>query len=77
MSRRMPVISSEQMARLLQQQGYFLDRQRGSHQIFVHPELDEQIVVPKHKELSIGIINNIYKTPGLTRKQFIAELDSL
>lgn len=52
----------------LEQEGWYLARQKGSHKIYKHlqkPEL--RIVLPDHgmnKEPSIGVLNDIKKKAG-------------
>jgi len=50
----------------LRRSGFVVDHQRGSH-IFLH-NLDKNItvIVPNHKELKKGTLNNIIKKAGLT-----------
>lgn len=52
----------------LQNEGWYLARQKGSHKIFKHPDKpDIRIVLPDHgsnKEPSIGVLNDIKKKAG-------------
>jgi len=52
----------------LNDDGWYLARQSGSHKIFKHAEkLDIRIVLPDHgsnKELSPGVLNDIKKKAG-------------
>jgi predicted RNA binding protein YcfA (HicA-like mRNA interferase family) len=49
--------------------GYFVDHQRGSH-IFMH-NLSENIsvIIPYHKKLKNGTLNNIIKKAGITLEE--------
>ena len=60
-SRKLPVISGEQLIKALQKLGYEVVRQRGSHvrvkkmtEIGVH-----SITVPNHPEIAKGTLNDI------------------
>ena len=58
--------SGRDIVRALRRMGFIVDHQRGSH-IFLH-NLDRNIsvVVPNHKEVRKGTLNNILKKAGLT-----------
>lgn len=58
--------SGRQVVKALRRRGFVVDHQRGSH-IFLH-NLDKNIsvIVPNHKELKKGTLNNIIKIAGLT-----------
>ncbi|MBI3619185.1 type II toxin-antitoxin system HicA family toxin [Candidatus Peregrinibacteria bacterium] len=58
----MPRVSGKELARLLHSLGYELDRIRGSHHIFRHPDMD-RIVVPIHakRPIAIGTLQGIIK----------------
>ena len=46
--------------------GWFLDRTRGSHHIFKHPERSGILVVPHpKKDLGKGLVQKIRKQAGL------------
>jgi len=58
--------SGRQLLKGLRRIGFVVDHQRGSH-IFLH-DLDKNIsvVVPLHKELKKGTLNNILKKVDIT-----------
>ena len=58
--------SGRQLIKGLRRIGFVVDHQRGSH-IFLH-NLDKNIsiIVPLHKELKKGTLNNILKKVGIT-----------
>ena len=63
------IYSGKQVVRALRRSGFVVDHQRGSH-IFMH-NLDKNIsvVVPLHKELKKGTLNNILKKTGITPEE--------
>jgi predicted RNA binding protein YcfA (HicA-like mRNA interferase family) len=53
-----------EIIRILEQDGWVLQRQRGSHMVYKHPTKGGTAVVPNHgmsKDLSIGTARNILK----------------
>jgi len=61
-------LSWQDIAEALQQAGFHLDRQRGSHMVFVHSDSNRTIVVPRHAELKPGTIRAILREAGLSRE---------
>ncbi len=60
--------SWQDIARALQGAGFALDRQRGSHMVFVHDETNRIVVVPRHTELKPGTVREILRESGLSRE---------
>jgi predicted RNA binding protein YcfA (HicA-like mRNA interferase family) len=59
-------MKSADLIRLLKAAGWSLDRIRGSHHVFKHPERPGHIVVPHpKKDLGIGLVAAICKQAGL------------
>lgn len=53
----------------LRRSGFIVDHQRGSH-VFMHDlNRNISIVVPMHKEIKKGTLNNIVKKAGLNLKE--------
>jgi predicted RNA binding protein YcfA (HicA-like mRNA interferase family) len=58
--------AGKQIVKALRRLGYVVDHQRGSH-IFMHNlEKNISVIVPNHKEIKKGTLNNIIKKVGLT-----------
>lgn len=53
--------------KLIEKQGWYFDRQRGSHKIFKHNDHPNIITVPEHgkEDLKPGLLNSILKTAGV------------
>lgn len=59
---KMPVMTSDKIIKLLKKKGFVLDRQKGSHKIFYHPEMKIRVVVPYHRrDLPKGTQKEILK----------------
>ncbi|MBN1856904.1 MAG: type II toxin-antitoxin system HicA family toxin [Dehalococcoidia bacterium] len=56
------------MAAALQRAGFHLDRQRGSHLVFVQSGSNRTVVVPRHSELKPGTVRAILREAGLSRE---------
>jgi predicted RNA binding protein YcfA (HicA-like mRNA interferase family) len=58
--------SGKEVIKALRRIGYYVDHQRGSH-VFLHNVNEKKsVVVPFHKEIKKGTLNNILKKTGLT-----------
>ena len=61
--------SGKEIVKALGRCGFVVDHQRGSH-IFLHNlEKNISVIVPLHKELKKGTLNNILKKAGLTLEE--------
>jgi mRNA interferase HicA len=60
-------MKSSELVRLLEENGWYFVRQRGSHMIMRHPNKKGQIVCPKHgsHEIGKGLEKKIKKDAGL------------
>lgn len=65
-------ISGKQAIKVLQDNGFVIARQRGSHVVLVSQTSQGKrtTVVPLHKELKKGTIRSIAKLAGLDTNQF-------
>ena len=61
-------VSWQVIAEALRRAGYHLDRQRGSHMVFVHSLSNRTIVLPRHAELKPGTVRAILRESGLSRE---------
>lgn len=61
--------SGKQVVKALRRIGYYVDHQHSSH-IFLHNlERNKSIIVPNHKELKKGTLNNILKSTGISLEE--------
>ncbi|WP_369018543.1 type II toxin-antitoxin system HicA family toxin [Thermatribacter velox] len=65
-----PSLTPEKVIRILEKKGFVLDRVRGSHHIYYHPETKRRVTVPRHKkDLPKGTLFEILKQAGITREE--------
>jgi predicted RNA binding protein YcfA (HicA-like mRNA interferase family) len=69
---RLPGVTPQKAARALERAGWQLDRVKGSHHVFRHPDRANRVVVPMHgRDLAKGTLNQIVNGSGLTREEFL------
>ena len=76
MSPKLPLVSGNQVIRVLEQIGYSVVRQRGSH-IRLRDEAKENhlpVTVPDHKTIKRGLLRKILRDADLTVEEFVALL---
>jgi predicted RNA binding protein YcfA (HicA-like mRNA interferase family) len=61
------IMKAKEAIRLIEAEGWYEVRQKGSHRMFKHPTIPDLIVVPDHgaKDLKKGTERSILKTAGL------------
>ena len=69
---RLPVVRARQVIRALEQVGFGIDHQTGSHVVLWRASDGSRVVVPWHsRDLGRGLTLRIIKSAGLTRDEFI------
>ena len=64
---KLPSLTSQQVINLLQKNGFILDRVKGSHHIYYHPEAKKRVTVPFHKkDLPKGTLLEILRQAGIS-----------
>ncbi|MEO8720225.1 MAG: type II toxin-antitoxin system HicA family toxin [Ginsengibacter sp.] len=60
-------MKAKEVIKLIQKDGWFFERQTGSHKIFKHPTKRGIVVVPEHgkEDIKAGTLNSILKQAGL------------
>ena len=66
---KLPTLTSKKVIKVLESKGFLLDRTKGSHQIYLHPETNRRVVVPFHrKDLPKGTLLEILKQAGISKE---------
>ena len=68
---RLLALSWRDVVRGLNRAGFILDRQRGSHIVLYHPASNATVVVPRHKEIKKGTLNQILRQGELSQEALI------
>ena len=69
---KLPVISGENLIKLLVKTGFYIDRIKGSHFVLKTKTIPvKTVVVPLHPELDKGTLISVLKQANLTREEFI------
>lgn len=73
MSVSVPALTPRDVERVLLKIGFGLDRQRGSHRVYVQTATNRTVIVPWHnRDLKRGTLGSIIKGTGLTTEEFLA-----
>jgi len=71
-STRLPAVAPRKAIRALERCGWQLDRIKGSHHVFHHPDHRHRVVVPMHsRDLAKGTLNQIIAASGVEREEFL------
>lgn len=67
---KLPSLTPQKIIKVLEKKGFVLDRIKGSHHIYYHPETKKRAVVPLHKrDLPKGTLLEILKQAGITKEE--------
>ncbi len=65
-----PSLTPQKIIKVLEKKGFVLDRIKGSHHIYYHPEMKRRVVVPLHKrDLPKGTLLEILKQAGINKEE--------
>jgi len=67
---KLPFLTPQKIIKVLEKKGFVLDRIKGSHHIYYHPETRRRVVVPLHKrDLPKGTLVEILKQAGISKEK--------
>ena len=67
---KLPSLTPQKVIKVLEKKGFVLDRIKGSHHIYYHPETKRRVVVPLHRrDLPKGTILEILKQAGIGKEE--------
>lgn len=69
---KLPVLKPKELIKIVQQLGFIIDRQKGSHVILYHKTTRRRVIVPLHvKDLPNGTLLSIIRDSGFEKEEFI------
>lgn len=72
---KLPSLTPRKIIKVLEKKGFVLDRVKGSHHIYYHPETKRRAVVPLHKkDLPKGTLLEILKQANISKEELRALL---
>ena len=76
MSPKLPVARSRDVIRIAHKLGFVLDRQKGSHAVYLRPADRARVVIPVHtgRDLKPKTLLSIVEDLGLTIEEFVEML---
>ena len=67
---KFPILTPQEIIKILEKAGFVLDRVKGSHHIYYHSETKKRVVVPFHKrDLPKGTMLEILKQAGIDKQK--------
>jgi predicted RNA binding protein YcfA (HicA-like mRNA interferase family) len=69
-SERLPPHSGADVVKKLEQTGWTVSRQKGSHVMMVKPDYEYTLSIPQHKELGPGLLRKLLRQANLTPQAF-------
>jgi len=69
---KLPSLDPKNIINILKRNGFVLDRTKGSHHIYYHPESKRRVIIPFHKkDLPKGTLMEILRQAGLRKEDII------
>lgn len=71
---KLPTLTAQKIIKAIKKAGFYLDRSRGSHQTYLHPDKpNATVVIPVHPGKDIGkdLLRSLIKDAGFTEKEII------
>lgn len=66
---KLPNLNPEKIIKIIESRGFVLDRVKGSHHIYLHPETRQRVVIPVHKkDLPKGTLMEILRQAGISKE---------
>ena len=73
---KLPILNAKQLEKLLLQLGFTIQRQKGSHKFYKHPD-GRYTTIPHHQgeDLSRSLLRTILNQIDLSTEEFIQQLN--
>ncbi|WP_421909166.1 type II toxin-antitoxin system HicA family toxin [Methanolacinia petrolearia] len=71
---KLPNLNPDRVIKILESRGFVLDRVKGSHHIYIHPETRQMVVIPVYKkDLPKGTLMEILRQAGIKKEDLEKE----
>ena len=69
---KVPVLNSKEVIKLLEENGFVLERTKGSHRLYFNDKTNKTAIVPFHnKDLPIGTLLEILRQAGISKDEIL------
>jgi len=68
---RITPTSWHDLARVFEHAGFHLQRIHGDHLAYVKPGVLRPVIIPRHREISVGLIESNLRTAGISHEQYL------
>ncbi|MFH0926191.1 MAG: type II toxin-antitoxin system HicA family toxin [bacterium] len=67
---KLPSVTPQKVIKLLEKEGFVLERIKGSHYVYYHNSMKKRVVIPFHKkDLPRGTLLEILKQAGIRKEE--------
>jgi predicted RNA binding protein YcfA (HicA-like mRNA interferase family) len=70
-------VSWNKLVKVFESIGFARVRQKGSHIVMVRPGCPRPLIIPAHKEVSIGVIQSCLRTADMSREDYLLKLENV
>lgn len=60
----------QDLVRVFEQAGYHLQRMHGDHMALVRQGALRPVIIPRHREIGVGLIEAVLRTAGISRQEY-------
>ena len=69
---KVPVLNSKEVIKLLEENGFVLERAKGSHRLYFNEKTNKKAIVPFHnKDLPTGTLLEILRQAGISKDEIL------
>jgi len=64
-------MSWHDLVRVFERAGFHLQRTHGDHMAYTKPGARRPVIIPRHREISVGLIEANLRTAAISHEQFL------
>ncbi len=73
---KLPILTSKELCKFLEKEGFVPIRQKGSHRFYRHPDGRTTVATVSTKPISRGLLNGILEEIQMDRDEFLRKYKS-